>query len=122
MSSDALDELGRTRVRVAIDDFATSYFSFGALAELPTDVLKIDKRFIDNLPQRRRASDRLSHRSSPKHSHSNPSPKDTRRSAQDEALAETPIHPPPELPLFTTPDRATKATPRSSITTRLPCR
>ena len=45
----ALDELRRTGVRVAIDDFGTGYSSFAALAELPIDILKIDKRFIDNI-------------------------------------------------------------------------
>ncbi len=44
-----LDELRRHGVRVAIDDFGTGYSSFAALAELPIDILKIDKRFIDNL-------------------------------------------------------------------------
>jgi len=44
-----LDELRRMGVRVAIDDFGTGYSSFAALAELPIDILKIDKRFIDNL-------------------------------------------------------------------------
>ena len=44
-----LDELRRIGVRVAIDDFGTGYSSFAALAELPIDILKIDKRFIDNL-------------------------------------------------------------------------
>jgi diguanylate cyclase (GGDEF)-like protein/PAS domain S-box-containing protein len=45
----ALDALRQTGVRVAIDDFGTGYSSFAALAELPIDVLKIDKRFIDNI-------------------------------------------------------------------------
>jgi diguanylate cyclase (GGDEF)-like protein/PAS domain S-box-containing protein len=44
-----LDELRRIGVRIAIDDFGTGYSSFAALAELPIDVLKIDKTFIDKL-------------------------------------------------------------------------
>ncbi|HEY5014376.1 MAG TPA: EAL domain-containing protein, partial [Acidimicrobiia bacterium] len=44
-----LNELRSTGVRIAIDDFGTGYSSFATLAELPIDILKIDKRFIDNL-------------------------------------------------------------------------
>jgi diguanylate cyclase (GGDEF)-like protein/PAS domain S-box-containing protein len=45
----ALDQLRRSGVRIAIDDFGTGYSSFAALADLPIDILKIDKRFIDNI-------------------------------------------------------------------------
>jgi diguanylate cyclase (GGDEF)-like protein len=44
-----LNELRRTGVRIAIDDFGTGYSSFAALADLPIDILKIDKRFVDHL-------------------------------------------------------------------------
>ncbi len=44
-----LDTLRQSGIRVAIDDFGTGYSSFAALADLPIDILKIDKRFIDNL-------------------------------------------------------------------------
>jgi diguanylate cyclase (GGDEF)-like protein len=44
-----LNELRRLGTRVAIDDFGTGYSSFAALAELPIDILKIDKRFTDRV-------------------------------------------------------------------------
>lgn len=44
-----LDELRRTGIRIAIDDFGTGHSSFAALGELPIDILKVDKRFIDNI-------------------------------------------------------------------------
>ncbi len=44
-----LKELG---VRLAVDDFGTGYSSFSWLRQLPVDVLKIDKEFVDELGRR----------------------------------------------------------------------
>jgi EAL domain-containing protein (putative c-di-GMP-specific phosphodiesterase class I) len=45
----ALKDLG---VRLAVDDFGTGYSSFSWLRQLPVDVLKIDKEFVDELGRR----------------------------------------------------------------------
>jgi EAL domain-containing protein (putative c-di-GMP-specific phosphodiesterase class I) len=44
----SLAELRRIGIGIAIDDFGTGYSSIARLEDLPVDVIKIDRRFLDH--------------------------------------------------------------------------
>jgi diguanylate cyclase (GGDEF)-like protein len=44
-----LDDLNRTGIRIALDDYGTGFSSLGYVAHLPVHILKIDRGFINDL-------------------------------------------------------------------------
>ncbi len=47
--AEKLDALKNVGVKIAIDDFGAEYASFGYIKDLPVDIVKIDKSFIDEI-------------------------------------------------------------------------
>jgi EAL domain-containing protein (putative c-di-GMP-specific phosphodiesterase class I) len=45
-----LSEIRSMKVRIALDDFGTGYSSMAFLKSLPADIIKIDRTFVDGVP------------------------------------------------------------------------
>ncbi len=50
LARESLSELKKNGFAVAIDDFGKGFSSLSYLAELPVDIIKIDKAFVDSVP------------------------------------------------------------------------
>lgn len=51
LTTQKLEQLKTLGVRLSLDDFGTGFSSLGRLSSMPFDVIKIDRRFIENMNQ-----------------------------------------------------------------------